>query len=66
MKKFFTPEKCLVIMPDFIGDNVILLSFLENLKKNMNKNSELIILSHQNMIEFFKDFDFIDKIKSIQ
>ena len=62
MKKFITPEKCLVIMPDFIGDNVILLSFLENLKKNMNKNSELIILSHQNMIEFFKDFDFIDKI----
>ncbi len=62
MKKFITPEKCLVIMPDFIGDNVILLSFLKNLKKNMTQNSELVILSPQNMIEFFKDFDFIDKI----
>lgn len=49
-------------MPDFIGDNVILLPFLENLKKNMDKNSELTILSPKNMVEFFDDFDFIDKI----
>ena len=62
MKQFTIPKKCLIIMPDFIGDNVILLPFLENLKKNMDKNSELTILSPKNMVEFFNDFNFIDKI----
>lgn len=62
MKNLCLPKKCLVIMPDFIGDTVILLSFLKNLKQNMAKSSTLTIIIKSAMVELFKDFDFVDEV----
>lgn len=60
--KFILPDKCLVVMPDYIGDCVLLTSFLRNLKYNLKENSQLHISATKPIAQMLSTIDYVDSI----
>ncbi|MDD3150922.1 MAG: glycosyltransferase family 9 protein [Candidatus Gastranaerophilales bacterium] len=59
---FRTPKKCLVILPDFIGDAVLLSSIIKNLRQNFNSKCILNIVCSKSVSFLFKNAPDVNKI----
>ncbi len=60
--QFSCPKKCLVVMPDFIGDVILLIPFLKNLKINMSKSSYLAVVLKKSIMNLLDGMNIVDDL----
>ncbi|MFH0702833.1 MAG: glycosyltransferase family 9 protein [bacterium] len=59
-KVFKIPEKALIVLPDFIGDTVLLIPVLRNLRYNFNENTSIDLIGNKNVINLLETLPFFD------
>jgi heptosyltransferase II len=56
---FCTPERTLLILPDYIGDCVLLTPFIRNLKMNLPSGSYIDIVCHKHISNLLKTLPYV-------
>lgn len=59
---FNTPKKVLIVMPDFLGDCVLLTSFIRNLKLNLPPNGFIDLVSNKPILDMLKPIPYTRRI----
>jgi len=61
-KPFQIPQKALIILPEYIGDVILLSTVIKNLRLNFNKDTVIDVVCNKKLNNLIETLPYIDKI----